>query len=84
MIKIKITTLLIVLYFSFFQIFAQSEEEYISLFSIINQIQEKYDCNFSYVDNDIKGIELLKPPERYNLQEAIKYLEQSTLLTTLS
>ncbi len=80
MIKTKITALFIVLFFTFFQMYTQPEQNSISLFSLLNQIQEKFDCSFSYADNDIKGITLLNPPEISDLQEIIQYLEQNTPL----
>ncbi len=80
MIKIKITALFIVFYFTFFQMYAQPEQNSIPLFSLLNQVQDKFDCSFSYADNDIKGITLFNPPEIYDLQEIIQYLEQNTPL----
>ncbi len=80
MIKTKITTLLIVLFFTFYQAYSQSAQDTSSLLSILNQVQKKYNCTFSYADVDIQKIALQKPSESLNLEDTIEYLNNNTPL----
>ncbi len=80
MIKTKITALLITFFFALYQTYSQSEQDSLSLFSILNQIQEKFDCGFSYIDDDIEGIQIEKPSDTLNLKNTIEYLRRNTPL----
>ncbi len=81
MIRIKVTALFVFFYFTFFQTYAQSEQDSIPLFSILNKLQDKFNCSFSYADSDINGIVLSLPPENSDLKESITYLENNTSIT---
>ncbi|MEW7292360.1 TonB-dependent receptor plug domain-containing protein [Aquimarina sp. 2304DJ70-9] len=80
MIKTKITALLITFFFASYQTYSQSDQDSLSLFSILNQTQEKFNCSFSYVDDDIEGIQIEKPSDTFTLKKTIEYLKRSTPL----
>ncbi len=78
MTKTKIPVLSTLLFFVFYQVYSQSEQDSLSLFSIIIQVEQKFDCNFTYIDEDLEGITLRQPPSNLNLKETIEYLAYNT------
>ncbi|GAA4278126.1 TonB-dependent receptor plug domain-containing protein [Aquimarina mytili] len=80
MIKTKITTILIVIFFTSYQTYSQSDTDTSTLFSILNQVQEKFNCRFTYVDEDIEGIQIQNPSDTLDLKKTIEYLRSNTPL----
>ncbi|AXT62964.1 TonB-dependent receptor [Aquimarina sp. AD10] len=80
MIKIKVTTLFILLLFFLNQVYSQSDNIIVPLSIILDETQNKFDCNFTYLDKDVSGLRLKKPSDTLNLQKTIAYLRYNTPL----
>ncbi len=78
MIKTKILVLYTLFFFILFQTFAQTGKDAVSLISFLNAIQNELNYNFSYVDNDLKGILIVPLSPIVNIEETINYLKKST------
>ena len=78
MIKTVIAIVCTFLFFISFQTYPQSGQDSIPLISILSQIQQKFDCTITYVDNDLEGIAISKPPEAFDLKETIDFLAKNT------
>jgi len=77
-----ITTIL----FSFLHLFptiAQDREDQkeVDLIMLLKKIQAQYNCKFSYIDQEVKGIVVPKPPQFESLKESVTFLEQHTPFT---
>ncbi len=80
MIKTNITAILIILFFSSYQTYSQSDKDKFTLLSVLNQVQEKFNCRFTYIDEDIDEILIQSPSDTLNLKKTIEYLRQNTPL----
>ncbi len=86
MIKTKTIVLFILLLFTFVSGKAQVTNEKISLKIVLNDIQKKFGYHFSYLDNDVKDITVIKPSDSLDFDSIIIYLEKRTpfIYTTLN
>ena len=81
MIQTKTIILYLLLFFTFFLSNAQVKNEKISLKIILNDIQNKFGYQFSYLDNDLNEITIVKPPDSLDFNNTILYLEKRTPFT---
>lgn len=50
----------------------------VPLKKILGAIEQRFDISFTYADDNIAGISVVSPPDRYSLAELLKYLHEST------
>lgn len=65
---------------SLYQAYTQVVHEKVFLISILKKTQQKFSCDFSYLDKELKNIQLVPPADSLNLKETITYLRNSTNL----
>lgn len=78
--KQLLLSLIFLFFFCFTSITAQTEKRKQPLIEILEKLHSKFECNFSYVDNDVRGIFVEPPDEAFNLNESIQYLQVNTPL----
>lgn len=69
-------TALFALFFSITGIAQDVEKQ--SLQKILKVLELRYDITFTYVDENIEGVFLIFPSGKFNLPEALHYLQQNT------
>lgn len=69
-------TALFALFFSIAGIAQDNEKQ--SLQKILKVLELRHDITFTYVDDNIEGIFITLPSEKFNLTEALHYLQQNT------
>ena len=80
---IKKYLLLNLIFLSFFcltTLTAQTKKGKQPLIEILEELHSHFECNFSYIDNDVRGISIEPPDDNLNLKQAIDYLQNNTPL----
>ena len=72
----RFLTALFALFFSITGIAQDNEKQ--SLQKILKVLELRHDITFTYVDDNIEGIFITLPSEKFNLTEALHYLQQNT------
>lgn len=49
-----------------------------SLQKVLAVLENRYDITFTYADDNIAGVSVTPPSDKFNLAEALRYLQQST------
>ncbi len=64
--------------FFLFKVNSQTEKDTISLISFLNTIQEKFGYDFSYVNQELENINIIKPSDSISFKRTIVYLRNNT------
>ncbi|WP_108802998.1 TonB-dependent siderophore receptor [Aquimarina sp. Aq107] len=64
--------------FFLFKVNSQTEKDTISLISFLNTIQEKFGYDFSYVNQELENINIIKPSDSISFERTIVYLRNNT------
>ncbi len=78
MIKPKILISIFLMLFFLFKVNSQTEKDTISLISFLNTIQEKFGYDFSYVNQELENINIIKPSDSISFERTIVYLRNNT------
>ncbi|WP_299188046.1 TonB-dependent siderophore receptor [uncultured Aquimarina sp.] len=64
--------------FFLFKVNSQTEKDTISLISFLNTIQKKFGYDFSYVNQELENINIIKPSDSISFERTIVYLRNNT------
>ncbi len=78
MIKPKILISIFLMLFFLFKVNSQTEKDTISLISFLNTIQKKFGYDFSYVNQELENINIIKPSDSISFERTIVYLRNNT------
>ena len=59
---------------------AQTKKGKQPLIEILEELHSRFECNFSYIDNVVRGISVEPPNTNLNLKQAVDYLQINTPL----
>ncbi|MCX2744101.1 TonB-dependent receptor [Mangrovivirga sp. M17] len=75
---IKKVGYIFLVWFFAFDAYAQEADQKILLEEILFNVEKKHDVSFTYIDENVRGIRLLKPSDNLSLKETLDYLELNT------
>jgi len=78
--KYLLLTLIFLSFFCLTTLRAQTKKGKQPLIEILEKLHSRFECNFSYIDNDIKGLSVIPPDDNLSLQLTIDYLQSNTPL----
>ncbi|AXT56365.1 TonB-dependent receptor [Aquimarina sp. AD1] len=64
--------------FFLFKVNSQTEKDAISLISFLNTTQEKFGYDFSYVNQELENINIIKPSNSSSFEQTLVYLRNNT------
>ena len=73
-------SIIFLFFFCLTSLIAQTEKRKQPLIEILEKLHSQFECNFSYIDNDVRGIFVEPPDNKLNLNESIEYLQANTPL----
>lgn len=73
-------SIIFLFFFCLTSLIAQTEKRKQPLIEILEKLHSQFECNFSFIDNDVRGIYVEPPDNKLNLNESIEYLQANTPL----